>query len=89
MCLYTVVNANEGVCSASISESAAMVALGYGNSVVQVHALAEENLKALKPASELDQYENDYEEFFEDMYDETQKAKQIDLVVSRADAYAG
>jgi transcription initiation factor TFIID subunit 5 len=88
VCLYSVVNANEGVCSASISENCSMVALGYGNSVIQVHALADEYLKVLKPASDLEQYDNDYEEFFDGMYDESQKLKQIDLIGHQGPVYS-
>lgn len=39
ICLYTVLNGNNGLCSASISENCGMLALGLHNSAIRVNNL--------------------------------------------------
>ncbi|KAI1731725.1 WD domain, g-beta repeat domain-containing protein [Ditylenchus destructor] len=79
VCLYTVLNANGGLCSASISENCAMIALGFGNSVVQVDSLASDELKMLKSAKELEKLDNDNDEFFDEMFESGDKTKSFKL----------
>jgi len=57
-----------------------MLALGFGNSAVQVNSLASDELKALKPAKELEQLDNDNEEFFDEMFESGEKVKSIRLL---------
>lgn len=82
VCLYTVLNAFGGVSSAQISENAAQVAIGFGNSMIQVYALGDDHLKVLKSPDKLQMVDTDLDEFSEEMYDENDKPKNIQLLVS-------
>lgn len=59
-----------------------MIALGYGNSNIQIDALAD-SLKMLKEAKELELVDNELDEFNDEMFNETIKQKSITLVVSQ------
>jgi len=79
VCLYTILNAPNGVCSASFSENLEALAVGYGNSTIQLHALGIKSFRQLKPAEELETLDNDYEDISESMYDESTKNETIEL----------
>ncbi len=58
--ISTVVFIYFSVCSADISEDSGILAVGYGNSAVQVFSLApDKKLKPLKPASDLERLDKD------------------------------
>uniref|UniRef100_A0A915E6M5 Uncharacterized protein n=1 Tax=Ditylenchus dipsaci TaxID=166011 RepID=A0A915E6M5_9BILA len=59
-----------------------MLALGFGNSTIQVNSLASDELKALKPAKELEQLDNDNDEFFEEMYRVKKRQHQLNFWVT-------
>ncbi|CAK5073082.1 unnamed protein product [Meloidogyne enterolobii] len=82
VCLYTLLNSqgDGGLCSATISDNASLLALGYGSSNIQVNALATENLRMLKEAKELEELDNEMEEFSEEMFDEKNKQKSFTLL---------
>lgn len=82
ICLYTILNAPNGVCSASFSENMEALAIGYGNSSIQLHALGQKSFRQLKSAEELELLDNEYDEINEVMYDESTKTETIELNVS-------
>jgi len=80
VCLYTVLNANSGLCSASIADDGSMFALGFGNSTIQVNALAAEHMKLLKKPSELEKLDNEMEDYSTEIYDEQNQPKSLTFV---------
>jgi hypothetical protein len=75
-------NAPNGVCSASFSENLEALAIGYGNSSIQLHALGIKSFRQLKSAEQLETLDNEYDDISESMYDESTKAETIELNVS-------
>ncbi|CAD5209005.1 unnamed protein product [Bursaphelenchus xylophilus] len=74
VCLYTILNAPGGVCSAALTENCEMVSIGYGNSVIQVHSLNQKGLPLLKSSSELEQIDIDADaEMNDEIYDHSIK----------------
>lgn len=82
VCLYTILNAPNGVCSAAFSENLETLAIGYGNSTIQLHALGAKAFRQLRSAEELEALDSEYDEISEAMYDESTKAEKIELTVS-------
>jgi hypothetical protein len=73
-------NAPNGVCSASFSENLESLAIGYGNSSIQLHALASKSFRQLRSAQELDMLDME-EELSDAMYDDSKKSEMIELNV--------
>lgn len=82
VCLYNVLNAysHGGLCSSAIADNGSMLALGYGDSGIQLDALALEYLKMLKEAKELENLDNEMEEFGEEIYDKQNRPKSTTLL---------
>jgi hypothetical protein len=80
--MYTLLNSPNGVCSARFSEKLDALAIGYGNSSIQLHALGMKFFRQLKSAEELEALESEYDEIPEAMYDDSTKAETIELNVS-------
>uniref|UniRef100_F1KW86 Transcription initiation factor TFIID subunit 5 n=2 Tax=Ascaris suum TaxID=6253 RepID=F1KW86_ASCSU len=77
VCLYTALNASGGLTAADFSDDSACLAVGYGNSIVQVHCLNEEKLCPLKKIEQLETLDLEADDIFEQVYDESQAATQL------------
>ncbi|ELQ74505.1 Transcription initiation factor TFIID, subunit TAF5 [Trachipleistophora hominis] len=66
VCCYTVNNTFERVCCAEISKDLKLLALGYSDSVLEIHAL-EGTLKKLKNTADLMKLKNLDEDLYEDI----------------------
>lgn len=73
ICCYTIMNTFEKLNCASISSDLKLLALGYSNSVLEIHSL-DGNLKILKKTPELMKLKNLEEE---DIYEEIGKTKKL------------
>lgn len=82
VCLYTVLNVHSrgGLCSSAIADNGSMLALGYGDSSIELNSLALDYLKMLKEAKELEHLDNEMEEFSDDIYDDQHRPKSITLL---------
>ncbi|VDK44961.1 unnamed protein product [Anisakis simplex] len=82
VCLYTALNASGGLTAADFADDGSCLALGYGNSVVQVPfvlllSLNEEKLCPLKKIEQLEALEVDSDDIFDHIYDESQGSTQL------------
>ncbi|KHN77937.1 Transcription initiation factor TFIID subunit 5 [Toxocara canis] len=77
VCLYTALNASGGLTAADFSDDSACLALGYGNSIVQVLSLNDEKLCPLKKIDQLEALDPDADDIFEQIYDESQASAQL------------
>ncbi|CAD5206328.1 unnamed protein product [Bursaphelenchus okinawaensis] len=80
VCLYTILNAPGGVCSAALTENCEMLSIGYGNSSIQVHSLNQKGLPLLKSSSELEQVDLEAEtELTEEIFDHNSKDEVVEF----------
>uniref|UniRef100_A0A915PII9 LisH domain-containing protein n=1 Tax=Setaria digitata TaxID=48799 RepID=A0A915PII9_9BILA len=70
VCLYTVLNSPGGLTSSDIAEDSGALALGFGNSRIQVHALNEEKFRPYKKIDQLELIEQESEDALEQVYDD-------------------
>uniref|UniRef100_A0A0N5AUZ1 LisH domain-containing protein n=1 Tax=Syphacia muris TaxID=451379 RepID=A0A0N5AUZ1_9BILA len=72
ICLYTALNAHGGLTAADISDDSSCLAVGYGNSTVQLFSLDEEKLRPLKKIDQLESLEQESEDILDQLYDDSQ-----------------
>ncbi|KAK9888865.1 hypothetical protein WA026_001085 [Henosepilachna vigintioctopunctata] len=62
VCCYTLLNSNNTVCCAEITEDSSMLAVGFNDCIVKVWSLVPQKLKALKSAQQLQDVNIDAED---------------------------
>uniref|UniRef100_A0A914VIR7 LisH domain-containing protein n=1 Tax=Plectus sambesii TaxID=2011161 RepID=A0A914VIR7_9BILA len=79
VCFFSILNAHGGACCAEITEDTTMMAAGYGNSTVQVFSLNQETLKHIKPMEKLELLDQEAEDIYQQVLDETKGSPSITL----------
>ncbi|VDK68144.1 unnamed protein product [Litomosoides sigmodontis] len=77
VCLYTVLNSPGGLTASDISEDSGTLALGFGNSRIQVHALNEEKFRPYKKIDQLELIEQESEDALDQVYDDTEASTSL------------
>lgn len=70
ICCYTLLNANNTVTCAEITEDSSMLAVGFSDAIVKVFTLVPQKLKALKTAEQLQEINIDADDVLVRMMDE-------------------
>ncbi|KFM77750.1 Transcription initiation factor TFIID subunit 5, partial [Stegodyphus mimosarum] len=70
ICFYTFLNSHQGVTCAEICEDSSLLSAGASDSVVRIWSLNTNKLKAMKPASELEQVDKEADDVLYRMMDE-------------------
>ncbi|GFR14714.1 transcription initiation factor TFIID subunit 5 [Trichonephila clavata] len=70
ICFYTFLNSHQGVTCADICEDSSLLSAGASDSVVRLWSLNSNKLKAMKPASELEQVDKEADDVLYRMMDE-------------------
>ncbi|VDM95162.1 unnamed protein product [Thelazia callipaeda] len=77
VCLYTVLNSPGGLTASDVSEDSEALALGFGNSMIQVSALNEENFRTYKRIDQLELIEQDAEDALDQIYDDAESSSSL------------
>uniref|UniRef100_A0A8R1TJ89 TFIID subunit TAF5 NTD2 domain-containing protein n=1 Tax=Onchocerca volvulus TaxID=6282 RepID=A0A8R1TJ89_ONCVO len=77
VCLYTVLNSPGGLTASDIAEDSGALALGFGNSRIQVHALNEENFRPYKKIDQLELIEQEAEDALDQVYDDSEASTSL------------
>uniref|UniRef100_A0A0N4ZV55 LisH domain-containing protein n=1 Tax=Parastrongyloides trichosuri TaxID=131310 RepID=A0A0N4ZV55_PARTI len=75
VCMYTFLNGRKGVCSVDITEDSHIVAAGLFDSRIYVTSIADDEMKMIKPISELEELDQDDLIKDEDLYDGSKTSK--------------
>ncbi|EDO33060.1 predicted protein, partial [Nematostella vectensis] len=80
ICFYSLLNANEGVNCATISEDAALLSAGFEDSTIRIWTLTPRKLRMLKPPSELNKIDKEAEDVMERIMDDRTASESRRLV---------
>ncbi|KAK6106240.1 WD domain G-beta repeat family protein [Brugia pahangi] len=77
VCLYTVLNSPGGLTASDVAEDSEALALGFGNSRIQVHALNEEKFRPYKKIDQLELIEQESEDALDQVYDDSEASTSL------------
>ena len=80
VCLYTFLNAHQGLNTITFSDDSNLICGGFENSSLRIWTLTPRKLRALKPATELARIDKDAEDVFERILDDKSAAESKTLI---------
>ncbi|CEF65732.1 TAF5-like RNA polymerase II p300/CBP-associated factor-associated factor 65 kDa subunit 5L [Strongyloides ratti] len=88
ICMYTFLNGRKGVCSVDITEDSQIVGAGLFDSRVYVTSIGDNELKLIKPISELEELDQDDLIKDDDLYDNNHTQKNFYMYGHSAPVYS-